>query len=292
MNQLPGKKRRNPRLPLTVALIILGAVIILGAAFNVIRYGIGRFADNFFYPYLKITTPPQNLSNSSLLMLDKHTLASRVEELTELNRELAQRGHAAQELLEENRKLRYLLKVKDKTSPQYTTAEIILRDPLHFRDGFTINKGSRDGVVKGAAVIDVNEHGNLMLVGVVVEISARTSKVITVANSSLRISGTVSSNQAIGFTNSGKVKPGRGRIAFGMLPMRDDYVEGNMVTTTGFEHGIPAGIKIGELYIASSRYSIEQEDLSCELIPAVNFESLRFVSVALLSPVQAPEELK
>ncbi len=292
MKQFPAKNRRTPHLVLTVTLVFFALIIILYSAFNVVRYALGRFADGFFYPYLKVTTPTRQLSDTALLLQDKSTLAAEVEKLNELNRQLALQGHAAKELQEENRKLRMMTKLENKTFPQYISAEIILRDPLNFKNGFTIGKGSRDGVMKGAAVVEVNEHGNLLLVGVVTATGARSSKVVTVMDPSLRISGMVSSNQAVGFINTGKVLPGRGRIPFGMLPMRDDYVSRNIVTTTGFEHGIPAGIKIGELYTASAVYAEENADMSCELIPAVRFESLRFVSVVLIRLSAAPEELK
>ncbi len=292
MKKFPAKSRRNPRLVLTVTLVILSLLIIASSTFNVVRYALGRFTDSFFYPYLKISTPDKKLSDTSLLLADKHTLAAKVEELGELNRELALQGNAAKDLLEENRKLRSLLSLNGKTAPRYVTAGIILRDPLHFKESFTIDKGSRDGIVKGAAVIDVNEQGNLMLVGVVYQTSARSSKIITVMNPALRISGIIPVNKAVGFTNAGKVKPGKDRISFGMLPERDDYIPQMVVNTTGFENGIPAGIRIGELYTASLSHSQEQEDVSCELIPAVQFESLRFVSVALIPAAAAPEELK
>ena len=291
MKDFSAKPRRNPHLAVAVALCILLLTIALTAGFDVVRYALATFADGFFYPWMKLGTPSEKVTDPALLMMNKNTLAAKVEKLTAANRELALQGQSANDLMEENRKLRQKLNLRTKTSPRYITAGIILRDPLHFRDGFTIDKGLRDGVFKGAAVVDVNEHGNLLLVGVITQSDARTSKVTTIVKSSLRISGMAASNQAIGFTNSGETKPNRGRIRFGMLPIRDDYIPGNMVFTTGFERGIPAGIKIGELQTENSHRSLEQEDFSCELLPAVRFESLRFVSVALISGKAAAEEL-
>ena len=284
------KNNRNPQLVLTVTLVILGIVIILTAGFNVVRYALARFADGFFYPYVKLSTPSEKLTDPSLLMADKHDLAARVERLTATNRELALQGQSAAALMEENRRLRTMLGLRERTSPRYTVAGLILRDPLHFSAGFTIDKGSRDGVLPGAAVVDVNANGQLLLVGVITEVGARTSKVTTIVNDSLRISGEVSSNRQVGFTNAGDVVPEAGTIRFGMLPFREDYIQGNIVTTTGFERGIPPGIKIGELNTGNYSRSHEQEDFCCELIPAVRFESLRFVAVALIPA--APEELK
>ena len=290
MKKFPSRSSRSPQLVLTVTLVILGIVIILTAGFNVVRYALGRFADGFFYPYMKLTTPSEKLTDPSLLMADKHDLAARVERLTAANRELALQGQSAAVLMEENRRLRTMLGLRNRISPRYTVAGIILRDPRHFSAGFTIDKGSRDGIVPGAAVVDVNINGQLLLVGVITEVGARTSKVTTLLNASLRVSGEVSCNRMVGFINAGEVVPETGNIPFGMLPPREDYIHGSMVTTTGFERGIPPGIKIGELNTGNAGTSHAQEDFSCELIPAVRFESLRFVAVALI-PV-APEELR
>ena len=281
MKKFPAKNRKSPRVAVFAALGILLLLIVITSVFNVVHYAWGRFADGFFYPYLLALKPSDRLSDTSLLMQDKSVLALQVEKLSNTNRTLALQGQAATGLMEENRQLRNLLKLDPRSGFRFITAEILLRDPLHFREGFTIGKGYKDGVVKGAAVVEVTPEGRLLLVGVISEAGARSSKVVTVVNSALRISGRVSSNREIGFTNSGEKASRRDRIPFGMLPVRNDYIHGNMVTTTGFEFGIPEGIKIGELYTAGALSSFEQEDFQCELIPAVRFELLRFVGIAL-----------
>lgn len=290
MNKFASSDHSKLRLTVIVSLVIMAVLVMLTAGFNVVRYALGRFADGFFYPYLKVTTPSEKLSDSSLLMLDKGTLASRVEKLSQTNRGLALRGHTADALLEENRKLRNMLQLKPKMSQNYAIAGIILRDPLHFRDGFTLDKGRRDGVLPGAAVVDVDDNGRVLLVGVISEAGARTSKVTTVCNPGLRISGEVASYRVIGFTNTGDVDSGGDNVPFGMLPVREDYIQNSAVITTGFENGIPPGLKIGELNIANGKKSYEQEDYNCEIVPAVKFETLRFVAVCLVKGM--PEELK
>ena len=284
------KSRHNPRLLLFTTLGIIFLLLILASGFRVIKFAMARFADGFFYPYLKISTPSEKLSDSSLLVLDKGTLAARVEKLSHTNRVLALRGQNADALLEENRKLRNLLKLKPGIPRNYTIAGIVLRDPLHFKDGFTLDKGRRDGVLPGAAVVDVDDNGKVLLIGVISEAGARSSKVMTVSNPGLRISGEIASYRVIGFTHTGEIEPEGDNVPFGMLPVRDDYIQNSAVVTTGFENGIPAGIKIGDLHIANGRRSYEQEDYNCEIIPAVKFETLRFVAVCLIKDM--PEALK
>lgn len=283
------KPHRSAKLMLVTALTILAVLIILTAGFNVINFALTRFADGFFYPYLKISVPSHRLSDTTLLMQDKSTLAMQVDKLTNANRQLALQSQAASGLFDENRQLRKMLSLKQSQSAEFIIGEIMLRDPLHFREGFTVGRGRRDGVVSGAAVVDVTSDGKLMLIGVVSEVGSRSCKVTTIVNTSLQISGRIGSNGEIGFTNTGAVDSSRERINFGMLPARDDYIHGGVVTTTGFEKGIPEGIKIGELHTFNALRSYAREEYNCELAPAVRFESLRFVAIVKLSG-EEPEE--
>ncbi len=284
MKEYPRKNRRSPRTASVTAVCILLLLIILTSLFSVIRFAFSRFADSFFYPYIKITAPWDRLSDTSLLMEDKSSLAAKVEKLSNVNRSLALQGQAASELMEENRQLRNMLKLQQSKNMDFIVAEIMLRDPLNFRTGFTIGKGSRDGVKKGSAVVDVSAEGKLFLVGVVTEVGARTGKVTTIANPALHISGRVASNKEIGFTNTGGTVSSRERISFGMLPVGSNYNHCDLVSTTGFEQGIPPGIKIGELYTLESMTGSYQQEFNCELVPAVRFSSLRFVAIFRNTP--------
>lgn len=290
MKKLSGKSRKSPRTVIICAVCILLLLIVITSVFNMARYVVSRFSDGFFYPYMRLTSPSKKLTDTSLLMEDKSTLAAKVEELTNVNRNLALQGQAAAGLLEENRQLRNLHKLRASGQIKFIVAEIMLRDPLNFRSAFTIGKGSRDGVQEGSAVVEVAEDGKLLLVGVISEVGARTAKVITVVNPALRISGRVGSNKEVGFTNSGGSASRRDRIAFGMLPIRDDYIPGNLVTTTGFEQGVPAGIKIGELHTVNNSRSFDQHEYNCELIPSARFASLRFVAVIRKESLMTAED--
>jgi rod shape-determining protein MreC len=253
---------------------------VLIAGFRVLRVVVMRSADSFFYPYLKAFSGTGHISDRSLLFLSTAELAARVELLTAGNRELALQNKAAGTLREENRILRQMLNLQNRREHTFVVAEILLRDPLRFREAFTIGKGSRDGIVPGSAVVDVSPDGRLLLIGIISECGARTAKVMTIADPSLHIAGKVGANGAVGFTNTGNAVAGQGMIRFGMLPARNDYISGGAVLTAGFEQGIPEGLKIGELHFSGASIpGIGELDYSCELHPAVRFESLRFVAV-------------
>jgi rod shape-determining protein MreC len=289
MKKYSGKKKKySPRTLAVSGVCLLVLLVFLTAGFRVVRHIIRSGGDNFYYPYLKAASGKNAVRDKALLLRSPAELAGMVEHLSRSNRELVLENSSAAVLIEENRKLRIMLDVSRRQKDEFIVAEILLRDPLRYREFLTIGKGTKHGVTPGAAVVDVSPYGRLLLVGIVSECSARSSKVITIMDPSLHVSGRVGANGMIGFTNTGSMsRPNVGRIKIGMLPLRDDYVSGGAVTTAGFEKGIPEGIKIGELYFSGTpRSGFGETDFHCELTPAVKFENLRFVAVVIPSGIE------
>lgn len=258
---------------------VLAVILLLTAGFRMLGFAVSKAANGFFYPYLKLAKGTTGeIQDKSLLSLDRIALAHQVEKLAQRNRELAVRSTAAAGILDENRILRQKLQLSAPAQWKFCTGEIILRDPLHFRDGFTIDRGARDGIAVGNAVVDSTTDGRLFLIGIVRECSARTARISTVNDPSVRLSGRLTGG-AVGFTNTGSSPIQTGLIRFGMLDNDGDYTPGEAVVSTGYERGIPEGIKIGELVINNDLRHGYDPDFSCLLKPAVNFEDLRFVTV-------------
>lgn len=274
-----NRNRKTPDNLLIGAGIILALVIFLTAGFRMLSFVISRTANGFFYPYLKVATGTTGeIQDKSLLSLDRLALAHQVEKLTRRNRELAVRSTAAAGILDENRILRQKLQLSAPAKWNFCTGEIILRNPLRYHAGFTIDRGRADGINPGDAVVDTATDGRLLLIGVVRECTERTARISTVCDPEVRISGRLTEG-AVGFTNTGNAPVHSGVIRFGMLPPDGSYTPGEAVVSTGYERGIPEGIKIGELVLASEFFKGNDPDFNCALRPAVNFENLRFVTV-------------
>jgi len=262
-----------------IGALVLAVILLLTAGFRMLGFAVSRAANGFFYPYLKAAKGTTGeIQDKSLLSLDRLALARQVEKLAQRNRELAVRSTAAAGILDENRILRDKLKLSAPPGWKFVTGEIILRDPLHFRDGFSIDRGTRDGIAVGDAVVDTTTDGRSFLIGVVRECSARTARISTVSDPALRVSGRLTGG-AVGFTNTGNLPAHSSLIRFGMLANEGSYTPGEAVVTTGYERGIPEGIKIGELVINNEPHPGSEPDFSCMLKPAVTFEELRFVTV-------------
>lgn len=286
-----GKSAAQYILPATAILILL---IFLTAGFRMLRFVMYRGTSGFYHPYISAAQKASDsVRDTRLLKYSREELALRVEQLTNRNRELAARGIMAASLLDDNRNLRKKLSLSPPPEWEFKVAEIILRDPLRFRKSFTVNCGVRDGISAGDAVVETTADGNLLLIGVIGECNARSANVITLADPELKISGKIHSNGAIGFTNNGNAPLRENEIRFGMLPVRDDYIHGEAVTTTGFEQSIPAGIKIGELRPVGDVVPRANENIAefnCAVAAAVKFETLRFA--VIISRKKNADEVK
>jgi len=269
---------------LAVILALAAFFLLLLASYRALRGSIGKLVGDFCYPYWKLSrVTADSVSDSSLLAYDRAELVAKLEQLQRENRRLALQAAIAAELLQSNDELRRLSGMSGSSRWNFQPAEIILRDPLFWRESFTINCGYESGIESGAAVIDTTPDCRPVLVGVVERVSRHTSTVITVCHPDLRLSCRLGKSGAIGLLNSGSARRlAGGRIPLGFLPTHLGYQPGEAVSTTGFERHIPSGLLIGELAAVDEPDSIFSEALSINgsLKPAADFGRMRFLSVA------------
>jgi len=271
-----------PRRAVMWGAAILGVLLLL-VGYQVIRYSLGRVAGDFFYPYLELTRQGESeLSDLTLLAFSQQELAAKVERLQEKNQALALQAAAAGELLQENQELRKLVKLHPAAGWSYISAEILLRDPLLWRERFSVNRGSADGVVPGAAVLSLSPEGRPRLVGIVDETGLHTCRIITIYDPTMRLSVRFPGNGAVGVLNFGERRSVRGGVPVGMLPVHYHYAPGAAVVTTGFEQNIPAGILVGELTSSDPEESnfSNRTQLNGFVSPAADFTALRFLVIA------------
>ena len=268
---------------MAVGLVVL-ALVVLAAGYRLLRVGFGRVCDDFMYPYLRLArVGSSRLSDQSLLAYSRTELAEKLEALQDQNRNLSLQAAAAGRLLQENAQLRKLANFSPPQEWSALKAEVILRDPMMWRERFTIDRGEADGVVAGAAVIDVSSDGRPLLIGVIERVGKNTSTVQTLHNSALRIAARFGSNRTVGFVNANSSPRGDGMLPVGYLPREVRYIHNESAVTTGFERGIPAGIVIGELASVEepeSQFS-NRPYLSGWIKPAADFDNVRFVVIAV-----------
>ena len=279
-----NKEDHNRKAIIFSSVIIITALLLLFSSYKVFQERIGRIAGNFFYPYLRLARLTTDASSGqTLLGLSHSELAAKVEHLERLNRQLALQAANAAELYQENEDLRNRLNLKTKPLWSVLTGEIILRDPVLWRERFFISIGKEHGVKRGCAVFDLDLNNNPILVGIIGSVRDKSSEVITIFNPEFRFSAKVGSNDNIGFVNTGNRTNTHDKMSIDLLPINFEALPGTALRTTGYEQNIPAGIKIGEII------SIDKEDKLYALAssvsgwfkPSINPDRMHFLMVAV-----------
>lgn len=245
-----------------------------------------RLIRNFFAPYLSISNAMGNgVAEQTLKMHSRAELAAEVLKLREQNVDLAIQVSELKKFKEENLLLRRMNELKPPHGYKYTAASVTLRDPWMWDTAFTIDRGSRDGMAPGMAVIApaADEKNQVILLGVIESVSKHNSRVITVLNPEMRISAILpESDNAVGIINAGVFEPASGgTAAIGFLPANRTFALNQPIYTTEFEAGIPGKLLLGTLE------SIEPSSLPYDnrlyrrgvMRPAGNLESLRTVLI-------------
>ena len=209
---------------------------------------ISRAAGGFFQPYLKLVhTGNAALSDQTLLLHDRVTLAREIESLRRYNADLESRSSLALALLEENRRLRYHLNLRPPRNWHYVHTEVLLRDPFAWQSSFTIGNGSFHGIRTGDAVIEIRTPGIRTLVGIVGKVEPHRAQVLVLGNPAVRLSVRLGSSDTVGFLNVSERASTLQTVPVGLLPVDYIFQRGQAVTTTGLERSIPAGLKVGEM---------------------------------------------
>lgn len=172
------------------------------------------------------------------------------------------------EVEEENRQLRALLDLPD--SPRYrgVVARVIGRDIRHWNQSILINRGGADGVKREAAVVSARG-----LVGKVIEVAPRLSRVLLIIDSASGVGGAIQSSRQTGIVEG----TAAGGCLMKYLPRRIEISPGENVVTSGLGGVYPPGLLVGT--ITAVRAEKEGIYQNADLEPAVRFDRLEWVMV-------------
>ena len=178
-----------------------------------------------------------------------------------------------QELQKENERLTKLLGFEEKY-PEYDClpARIIGQEPGNWFMNFTLNRGSKDGVEVGMAVVNENA-----LVGRVVEVGVNYSKVMAIIDRNCAVSAIVErSRDNCIVKGSGDPQSGTPTLGVYRLPFDAEIVPGDTVLTTDLGGYYPKGILIGTISEVSRDKNAEDYAV---LEPAADFSTLENVLI-------------
>ena len=262
-------------------LFTTGSLLFLSLALLVTNTRTSRRIDPLGVVFLEIITPISHLlsSVSSTMSGTWHTYVDLVgvrqerEWLRRRVRELESQAERAVTMESQNARLQALLDLREGMPGQSVAARITGVDASGLFRTATVNKGERDGVQKGMAV--VSPAG---VVGRVVSTSPNAARVLLLEDPSSGVDVLVQRSRARGIVEGSL----NGGCQLKYVKHREDLRVGDLVATSGLDGIFPKGVAVGTI----SRLSREEGGLfqTAEVEPAVDFNKLEEVMV-----VEAPE---
>jgi rod shape-determining protein MreC len=201
---------------------------------------------------------------------------SLLAENTALKEELAaleEDARLADSVARENDRLRALLALKEANEDyQLVDSYIISRSSQEWSSSFTINRGTSSGIAEGMCAITANGE----VVGLVSEAGANYAIVKSVLDSSLEISGTISSSGYNGMVQGGYASGQAGLLRMDYLPSSSVIRNNDQVVTSG-STVYPRNLIIG--YVVDAGFDDTGVAKYALLQPAVNVGSLEQVFI-------------
>ena len=273
-------KRKNNKLKYII-IIIVSFALLLGIS----SYTIDDDKDlNFFEKAIKDTTtfiqkifyaPIKFVSNELEVFNEKKDLYKKYTKLKEKVEKTDLYYAQIEELQKEVTELKSTLDLNATLSEYtYINATVVNRNIGYWYNNLTIDKGSKNGVKKGDAVIT-----NSGLIGKITNVSnfSSTVKLLTSDEISNKISIKIDSDDEylyglmVGYDKEYNIYKIEG------ITNSDKIEEGDLVTTTGLTDYFPSGIIIGKVSkVVKDEYDL---DSVVEVIPSVNFEDISIVTV-------------
>ena len=162
--------------------------------------------------------------------------------LTEENAALRAQMVDYDKLKAENEAYKALANIQEKNSnATYVSGFVIGRDPLDEFGGFTLDKGTADGVAVNNAVI--SDRGYLL--GMVVEAGPTSCKVMTILHPSFNAAGVVSRTRENGILNGNTTYAPDGLCTLTNLERSTETRAGDQVITTGLGGVFPPDLLVG-----------------------------------------------
>lgn len=198
------------------------------------------------------------------------------EQLKKENTDMQQKVSVYASLQAENQRLSNILNYRDQHSQyNYVICNITGNATTGLLDVLTIDKGSKDGVKNGLVV--ATPEG---LVGKVIATSDNWSKVGTLNNPNVQVSGKIQRTEVIdgvvdGYTDSNNNKLAR----LDNMSQDTDVKQGDKIVTSGMGNLYPKDIYIGEV----TSVAVDQTKISKYAIlrPYVNFNKLEEVFIII-----------
>ena len=275
----PSLFRRHPILAFIILFLLSGLVLI---SMRMREPKGGGFFDALL---MEICSPFQSAATSVGRSIggvfQRYVSLTQVQEENEKLRrqvsELQDENHRMKEMALANVRLRSLLEFRQQRVISTMGAEVIGQDPSSWFKSVTIDKGEKEGLRKGMAVI--SPEG---VVGQILKTSPYYATVLLITDYNSAIDAIIERTRAKGIVEG---KEGD-RCQLKYLLRAEDVELGDVVMTSGLDGKFPKGLMIGEIQkIDKRRFGVFQY---AELVPKVDLDKLEEVLVITEFPIPPP----
>nr|BFD60031.1 rod shape-determining protein MreC [Bdellovibrio sp. CKG001]BFD66399.1 rod shape-determining protein MreC [Bdellovibrio sp. HAGR004] len=177
------------------------------------------------------------VKGTTAMYLDLINIKKHSEQLTSTNNELQARLEKMNELLIENDRLRGLLAFKEQTKMSLIAAQVIGRDLVIDHNTITINKGTKDGLKAGQAVITTGG-----VLGYIFKPDTFTSHVMLITDRYAVVDGIVQRTRAHGIVEGKSQYSSTLQLKY--VERTEDVQEGDLVVTGGLDNIFPKGFPV------------------------------------------------
>lgn len=197
---------------------------------------------NFFY---LISSPVQktfwqageNVSDFFAGILESQTIKEENKKIYFKNQALLAENLLLKELKKENETLRIALNLELAKDFQLKLAKVVSKDVA--QDSILIDKGAKDGILKGAPVITAEKT----ILGRIGQIYDNFSEVVLISNKESTFDAKITEKDIFGVIK-GK---GSGEIYFDLIPKEEEISEGDLVVTSALGGIFPEGLLVGQI---------------------------------------------
>lgn len=261
------------------ALLVISVVIVISILLTLFTDGTSiahKIAGTVLSPFQRLFTSVRTgISDFWDAQTRYDELLAENESLKAQIRDMRDTVEKAEQYKDENERLRELLQIREaNTNMTIESALIIAWNDTSWSSVFTINKGSKSGIVVNDCVM--TETG---LAGIVTKVEYNYSEVSTVIDTKTKIGASDLRTGVIAVANGdfGLMKESKLRLS--LIALGNDVRNGDKIITTGVGGLIPPDILIGTVdYVETEKNGMSDYAV---ISPAVSFDGLSQVFVVV-----------
>ncbi|MGG7142281.1 rod shape-determining protein MreC [Clostridium nigeriense] len=271
------KLRKNKLAATVIVLSVAFLGVIIYTINNEEKGAVSSGVGSAINPLQKVVYSFNNKIKGTLdFFLNFSEVKNENDELTKENIELQNKLLEYDTLKEENDRLREVLNFKNsKNDYSYIGCNIIGYSGESYSDGYIIDKGENDGILKGMVVI-----ADKGLVGQVTSTGTNWAIVESLLNENIAISVKVNSTgETAGILKGYVTRSNSGLTKITNLSLDSEIKEGDVIVTSGLGQVYPKDIRIGEVV------SVESDEIkvmkTAIVKPYVDFDKLEDLFVII-----------